>query len=103
MDAPSGSGSDRSVTTDTVNSQLSWLSLEEKNNNAQVWKPKSYGTVSGSKVSVNQRKFLEDFTVDKSSCCQAQIRATFYPKFENEKTDQEVKLSLVLFLCNAYC
>ncbi|WZZ83844.1 hypothetical protein YC2023_104416 [Brassica napus] len=95
MDAPSGSGSDRSVTTDTVNSQLSWLSLEEKNNNAQVWKPKSYGTVSGSKVSVNQRKFLEDFTVDKSSCCQAQIRATFYPKFENEKTDQEIRTRMI--------
>ncbi|CAG7867414.1 unnamed protein product [Brassica rapa] len=91
MDAPSGSSSDRSVTTETVNSQLSGLSLEEKNTNAQVWKPKSYG----SKVSVNQRKFLEDFTVDKSSCCQAQIRATFYPKFENEKTDQEIRTRMI--------
>ena len=33
---------------------------------------------------------LESFTVDKSTYAQAQIRATFYPKFENEKSDQEV-------------
>lgn len=35
-------------------------------------------------------KLLEDFTVDKSTYSRAQIRATFYPKFENEKSDQEV-------------
>ncbi|CAN6808446.1 unnamed protein product [Brassica oleracea] len=35
-----------------------------------------------------------DFTVDKSTYCRAQIRATFYPKFENEKTDQESSLML---------
>lgn len=33
---------------------------------------------------------LESFTVDNSTFAQAQIRATFYPKFENEKSDQEV-------------
>ena len=33
---------------------------------------------------------LESFTVDNSTYAQAQIRATFYPKFENEKSDQEV-------------
>lgn len=86
-----------------------------------VWKPKSYGTVSGAKpievdkapvdhttVLVNgtrtessgkpnavlsklfSGKLLENFTVDNSTYSLAQVRATFYPKFENEKSDQEV-------------
>lgn len=33
-----------------------------------------------------------DFTVDNYTFSRAQIRATFYPKFENEKSDQEVWL-----------
>ncbi|KAL0732469.1 hypothetical protein Bca4012_008678 [Brassica carinata] len=96
MDAPSGSSG-----AEAVNNQFGGLSLEESNtNNVQVGKPKSYDTVSGSKVSVNQRKFykgefLEDFSVDKSTYCQAQIRATFYPKFENEKTDQEIRTRMI--------
>lgn len=92
------------------------------------WKPKSYGTVSGSstveveKVSGNQMagevqgnaarttpsevnnallsklpsgNLLERFVVDNDTYSQAQIRATFYPKFENEKSDHEVILFLV--------
>lgn len=31
-----------------------------------------------------------DFSVDGNTFSRAQIRATFYPKFENEKSDQEV-------------
>ncbi|XP_018490346.2 tRNA ligase 1 isoform X1 [Raphanus sativus] len=94
-DAPSVS-----VVAEAVSNQFGGLSLEESNTNAQVWKPKSYGTVSGSKVSLDQRKFykgeyLDDFNVDKSSYCQAQIRATFYPKFENEKTDQEIRTRMI--------
>lgn len=33
---------------------------------------------------------LENLTVDNSTYALGQIRATFYPKFENEKSDQEV-------------
>lgn len=120
MDTSSESG-DRSasIVAETVNNQFGGLRIEESNANVPVlpsqstinhsvqnlvWKPKSYGTVSGSssattpqKVGLNQSKlfggdFLESFTVDKSTYCNAQIRATFYPKFENEKTDQEVNL-----------
>lgn len=43
---------------------------------------------------------IENFNVDKSTYTQAQTRATFYPKFENEKSDQEVffySMSLFLF------
>lgn len=75
-----------------------------------IWKPKSYGTVSGApvveagKTPVEQKSallsklfkgnLLENFTVDNSTFSRAQVRATFYPKFENEKSDQEVDLSL---------
>lgn len=41
---------------------------------------------------------LENFTVGKSTFSQAQVRATFYPKFENEKSDQEVSHSSMLLL-----
>lgn len=74
-----------------------------------IWKSRSYGTVTeatDAKVEEKQvgkdqknsdafSKFLsgnllEGFKVDTSTYAQAQIRATFYPKFENEKSDQEV-------------
>ncbi|KAH6811023.1 RNAligase [Perilla frutescens var. frutescens] len=81
-----------------------------------VWKPKSYGTVSGTTAveldsapgngiqresagtpaAVSSKlfsgKMLESFTTDSSTYSLAQVRATFYPKFENEKSDQEVSL-----------
>ncbi|XP_062171894.1 tRNA ligase 1 isoform X1 [Alnus glutinosa] len=38
---------------------------------------------------------LENFTVDNSTYSLAQIRATFYPKFENEKSDQEVRTRMI--------
>lgn len=49
--------------------------------------------------SVFRGNLLEDFTVDKSTFSQAQVRATFYPKFENEKSDQEVIHSSMLQCC----
>ncbi|KAK4709518.1 hypothetical protein R3W88_030443 [Solanum pinnatisectum] len=76
-----------------------------------IWKPKSYGTVSGApkieaeKTSNEQKSallsklfkgsLLENFTVDNSTFSRAQIRATFYPKFENEKSDQEVRTRMI--------
>ncbi|XP_073022278.1 LOW QUALITY PROTEIN: tRNA ligase 1-like [Primulina eburnea] len=38
---------------------------------------------------------LENFTVDNSTYSIAQIRATFYPKFENEKSDQEIRTRMI--------
>jgi Zn-dependent oligopeptidase len=35
-------------------------------------------------------KATPHFEVDNNTFTEAQIRATFYPKFENEKSDQEV-------------
>lgn len=96
-----------------------------------IWKPKSYGTVSGDKATKDEKvtvdnmaveklgngaltasaekrsavlsnlfkgNLLENFNVDNSTCSLAQIRATFYPKFENEKSDQEVNFPSVLLL-----
>lgn len=76
----------------------------------EIWKPKSYCTVSEtandevgspsdaaaapkSSTSLSQLfggNLLNKFTVDNSTYSLAEIRATFYPKFENEKSDQEV-------------
>ncbi|KAM0952110.1 putative tRNA ligase 1 [Dioscorea sansibarensis] len=36
-----------------------------------------------------------DFSVDGNTFSRAQIRATFYPKFENEKTDQEIRTRMI--------
>ncbi|KAL5831218.1 hypothetical protein ACOSQ4_016572 [Xanthoceras sorbifolium] len=80
-----------------------------------IWKPKSYGTVSGAttaelesaadaataqKSSTSLSKLfkgnlLENFTVDNSTYSLAEIRATFYPKFENEKSDQEIRTRMI--------
>lgn len=84
-----------------------------------IWKPKSYGTVSAPTVEAekppNEQKnvqlsklfkgnLLENFTVDNSTFSRTQVRATFYPKFENEKSDQEVVISPTsLFLWLMMC
>lgn len=98
-----------------------------------IWKPKSYGTVSGAsaakvegvhvdkmsapiqgnasgavaaeKSSVGLSKIfgsdlLENFTVDNSTYSVAQVRATFYPKFENEKSDQEIRTRMIEIVSN---
>ncbi|OWM84166.1 hypothetical protein CDL15_Pgr028158 [Punica granatum] len=38
---------------------------------------------------------LEGFSVDNSTYTCAQVRATFYPKFENEKSDQEIRIRMI--------
>lgn len=101
---------------EAVANKLGDLIISE-NNNGQIWKPTSYGTVSGptaaaaatatatavdiqtEKRSVDLSKILkpnllDNFSVDNSTYSLAQIRATFYPKFENEKSDQEVTVCL---------
>lgn len=99
---------------EAVTSKLGGLSISD----GQVWKPKSYGTVTGSnaadaaaaaadvqteKINVDLSRIflkpnlLENFKVDNSTYSLAQIRATFYPKFENEKSDQEVDCLFKIF------
>ena len=82
---------------------------------AQLWVPRGYTTSAGdgpgvasASTSTSARvteerdgvsteklsrlfKSAPGFEVDNSTFTEAQIRATFYPKFENEKSDQEVR------------
>ncbi|KAM0863572.1 hypothetical protein ACQ4PT_044515 [Festuca glaucescens] len=76
---------------------------------AQVWVPRAYATSasssSSSSVPAEQGaaadklstlfKGAEDFSVDDNTFVEAQIRATFYPKFENEKSDQETRNRMI--------
>ncbi|GAB4854981.1 hypothetical protein Ancab_023568 [Ancistrocladus abbreviatus] len=139
------------ATTEAVTSRLDGLNITENNGEMHVmaspsqfdsvaqqnqlsvpgqkavWKPKSYGTMSGGttveveKVPANHTEagvqsngaettaternrailsiifrdnLLESFKVDSSTYSYAQIRATFYPKFENEKSDQEIRMRM---------
>ncbi|KAE8656713.1 putative exonuclease V-like [Hibiscus syriacus] len=99
---------------EAVTTKLGGLSISE----GQIWKPKSYGTVTGSNAAVAsatltpvdvqteketvdlskiflKSNLLENFKVDNSTYSLAQIRATFYPKFENEKSDQEIRIRMI--------
>ncbi|KAL5672163.1 hypothetical protein ACJX0J_016469, partial [Zea mays] len=40
-------------------------------------------------------KSVLGFEVDNSTFMEAQIRATFYPKFENDKSDQETRTRMI--------
>ncbi|XP_020676662.1 tRNA ligase 1 [Dendrobium catenatum] len=84
-----------------------------------VWLPKTYVTASepvasaapsatalrteketevsgaGSLSRLFQGQLGENFVVDNNTFSRAQIRATFYPKFENEKSDQEIRARMI--------
>ena len=55
----------------------------------------TYDARSREGFSVKERRSCSSQEV-KGLVVQAQLRATFYPKFENEKSDQEVNLSFLL-------
>ncbi|KAM7280906.1 hypothetical protein ACFE04_008040 [Oxalis oulophora] len=101
--------------------KLSTMSIAETSGQGSktIWVPKSsYATVSGpasadkpavaiqsnttaagKNSAVLSKLFkgdlLQNFTVDKNTYAHAQLRATFYPKFENEKSDQEVRSRMI--------
>ncbi|KAK3124679.1 hypothetical protein QOZ80_7BG0590530 [Eleusine coracana subsp. coracana] len=83
---------------------------------AQLWVPRGYSTSttnasvapspSSSSVAdaghgVDSAKLSKvikgapDFAVDNNTFIEAKIRATFYPKFENEKSDQETRTRMI--------
>ncbi|KAL2328655.1 hypothetical protein Fmac_022082 [Flemingia macrophylla] len=110
---------------ENVTNMLAGMSIGENSTktaaqgSVAIWKPNSYGTASGGAVvteaengagvdasvasprkssglsKVFRGKLLENFTVDGSTYTRAQVRATFYPKFENEKSDQEVRTRMI--------
>ncbi|TVU41334.1 hypothetical protein EJB05_14841, partial [Eragrostis curvula] len=80
----------------------------------QLWVPRGYATsttdaslasASSSAAAAGQAvvgeklsklfKEAPNFTVDNNTFTEAQIRATFYPKFENEKSDQETRTRMI--------
>ncbi|XP_068668045.1 tRNA ligase 1-like isoform X2 [Aristolochia californica] len=90
-----------------------------------AWKPKTYSTTTSKADALNRScvKGSEpkdsspaektvgltqlfkgplgaDFNVDNLTFSQAQIRATFYPKFENEKSDHEVRMRMIEMVSN---
>ncbi|KAI4322228.1 hypothetical protein L6164_021939 [Bauhinia variegata] len=94
--------------------------LDAVQSSKTICKPKSYGTAGGtttaegevdspgveaevasarkSSISLSNLfggKLLENFTVGNSTYSLAKIRATFYPKFENEKSDQELRTRMI--------
>ncbi|KAD4384472.1 hypothetical protein E3N88_24640 [Mikania micrantha] len=88
------------------------ISVNPIHGKQSVLQPKSYGTVSAATVDAPKKtvntaaqtvdlsnmyknNLLENFTVDNSTYFTAKIRATFYPKFENEKSDQEVRVRMI--------
>ncbi|WVZ03730.1 hypothetical protein V8G54_024536 [Vigna mungo] len=109
---------------ETVTNKIAGLSIGDNGGktgaHGSIWKPKSYGTASGGAVTevengagveasvasthknggsslskIFRGNLLEKFTVNNSTYTRAQIRATFYPKFENEKSDQEVRTRMI--------
>ncbi|EEF36032.1 hypothetical protein RCOM_1399970 [Ricinus communis] len=112
QDGETSTSSQSSSIVAAVTDRIGGLSIgetvEQSDGQKVIWKPRSYGTVSGavevenvvpkSNVNLSQLfkgNLLENFTVDNSTYAQAQIRATFYPKFENEKSDQEIRIRMI--------
>ncbi|KAK8459100.1 hypothetical protein SEVIR_2G072500v4 [Setaria viridis] len=80
---------------------------------AQMWVPRGYATsaadapgVASASTSASAAVTAEQggaasgmlsnlFKVDNNTFTEAQIRATFYPKFENEKSDQETRTRMI--------
>ncbi|WCJ41062.1 tRNA ligase 1 [Euphorbia peplus] len=119
------SSSNQSVLVDAVTDRIDGLNVAETSANhghllAQktVWKPKSFSTLQLEQLPAQPHKsmstvaavtakrsgdlskffkgnMLEDFVVDNSTYAEAKIRATFYPKFENEKSDQEIRTRMI--------
>ncbi|XP_071701268.1 tRNA ligase 1 [Rutidosis leptorrhynchoides] len=75
-------------------------SIQSAHGKKSVGQPKSYGTMPAAtsyavKKSADLNNLLENFKVDNSTYATSKIRATFYPKFENEKSDQEVRIKMI--------
>lgn len=90
------------VATEAITNRLNSLGITE--GGAQSSVPVSEPPTIEAEKTPNEQKnansselfkgnLLESFTVDNSTFSRAQVRATFYPKFENEKSDQEVAIS----------
>ncbi|KAJ3670139.1 hypothetical protein LUZ60_010463 [Juncus effusus] len=92
--------------------QISQISLSDKKTANEIWFPKASYSTSSSSVSTLEREtetpvdsarlaelfkgpLGADFKEDDCTFAQTKIRATFYPKFENEKSDQETRTRMI--------
>lgn len=98
-DMSSATGSASAAVAEAVSSRISGLNIAESSGQA--------AQISSAGLSKLFRgNLLENFTVDNSTYSLSQIRATFYPKFENEKSDQEVRFysnSVILNCVSQLC
>ncbi|KAI4383820.1 hypothetical protein MLD38_009617 [Melastoma candidum] len=63
-----------------------------------VERPRDTSSVQDISVGLSRlfkENYLENFSVDNTTYTCTQIRATFYPKFENEKSDQEIRTRMI--------
>ncbi|GLJ26185.1 hypothetical protein SUGI_0502400 [Cryptomeria japonica] len=63
-------------------------------------KAQDLATVSKSNHTIEEEQPVKgliggDFVVDNCAFARSQIQATFYPKFENEKSDQEIRMKMI--------
>ncbi|KAJ6864856.1 hypothetical protein NC651_035430 [Populus alba x Populus x berolinensis] len=110
-DKAASSSSMPSAVAEAVTNRIGGLSIIAENEvHKTISKPKSYQTIANADVEnvsettpkssaslskIFKGNLLENFTVDDSTYSLAQIRATFYPKFENEKSDQEIRARMI--------
>ncbi|KAJ6303762.1 hypothetical protein OIU77_017605 [Salix suchowensis] len=100
-----------SAVAEEVTDRIGGLRIRAENEvQKTIWKPESSQTIANADVEnvsettlkssaslsrIFKGILLENFTVDNSTYSLAQIRATFYPKFENEKSDQEIRSRMI--------
>lgn len=110
-DKAASSSSMPSAVAEAVTNRMGGLSIIAENEvHKTISKPKSYQTIANADVEnvsettpkssaslskIFKGNLLENFTLDDSTYSLAQIRATFYPKFENEKSDQEIRARMI--------
>ncbi|KAF9664985.1 hypothetical protein SADUNF_Sadunf16G0075200 [Salix dunnii] len=110
-DKAASSSSMPSAVAEEVTDRIGGLRIRDENEvQKTVWKPESPQTIANADVEnvsettlkssaslsrIFKGNLLENFTVDNSTYSLAQIRATFYPKFENEKSDQEIRARMI--------
>ncbi|KAJ6750076.1 hypothetical protein OIU85_000682 [Salix viminalis] len=110
-DKAASSSSMPSAVAEEVTDRIGGLRIRAENEvQKTIWKPESSQTIANADVEnvsettlkssaslsrIFKGNLLENFTVDNSTYSLAQIRATFYPKFENEKSDQEIRSRMI--------
>ncbi|XXG44458.1 hypothetical protein AAC387_Pa01g4255 [Persea americana] len=91
-----------SVATDVHGTATDGIPTEiyTRANEAECRETASVEKIGSSLTKLFKGPLGEDFTVDNLTYASAQIRATFYPKFENEKSDQEVRTRIIQMVSN---